>query len=74
MAKTTIYRIMCHIPGTHIETKIEARELTVKDGAYQFWTGEYGETNRLIASYPVGFTVIETEEPAPEETDYKPGY
>lgn len=65
---------MCHIPGTNINTQIEAREMTVKEGAYQFWAGEYGETRRLIASYPVQFTVVETEEPVPQETDYKPGY
>ena len=58
-----------------VRTQIEAREMTVKEGAYQFWRGEYGETNELIASYPVSFTIVETPEPEPEpETEYKPGY
>lgn len=58
-----------------VRTKIEAREMTVKEGAYQFWLGEWGETNQLIASYPVSFTIVETREPEPAaDHDYKPGY
>ena len=55
------YKVKCYIPGRSIDTTIEAREMTVKDGAYQFWKGNYGSTNELIASYPVVFTVVETE-------------
>jgi hypothetical protein len=58
----TTYRVYCKIPGTSVEGTIEAREMTVKEGAYMFWKGEYGETNKLIASYPVVFTIVETIE------------
>ena len=57
----TTYIVNCYIPGQSIRTTtIEAREMTVQDGAYQFWKGNYGQTNELIASYPVAFTVVET--------------
>ena len=55
----TTYKVNCYIPGQSIRTTIEAREMTVQDGAYQFWKGNYGPTNELIASYPVAFTVVE---------------
>lgn len=56
----TTYKVNCYIPGQSIRTTtIEAREMTVQDGAYQFWKGEYGSTNELIASYPVAFTIVE---------------
>ena len=56
----TTYIVNCYIPGQSIRTTtIEAREMTVQDGAYQFWKGNYGLTNELIASYPVAFTVVE---------------
>jgi hypothetical protein len=58
----TTYRVYCKIPGTSVEGTIEAREMTVNEGAYMFWKGEYGETNKLIASYPVAFTIVETVE------------
>lgn len=66
----TTYKVNCYIPGQNIITStIEAREMTVKDGAYQFWKGNYGQTNELIASYPVTFTVVRTAET--EETSNK---
>lgn len=55
----TTYIVNCYIPGQSIRTTIEAREMTVQDGAYQFWKGNYGPTNELIASYPVVFTIVE---------------
>jgi hypothetical protein len=57
----TTYKVNCYIPGQSIRTTIEAKEMIVKDGAYQFWKGEYGKTKELIASYPVAFTIVETE-------------
>jgi hypothetical protein len=63
------YIVNCYIPGQSIDTTIEAREMTVKDGAYQFWKGKYGQTNELIASYPVAFTVVNAVEK--EETSDK---
>lgn len=49
---------MCHIPGTHEETTIECRELSIRENCYTFWRGEYGESNELIASYPIQYTII----------------
>lgn len=52
------YRVICHIPGTHEEAIIECRELSIRENCYTFWRGEYGETNELIASYPIQYTII----------------
>jgi hypothetical protein len=41
------------------EKIIECRELSIRENCYTFWVGEYGETNRLIASYPIQYTIIE---------------
>ena len=60
MRKLQTYKIECYIPGSSWNTTIEAREMTVNGGAYQFWKGDYGETNQLVASYPVMFTIVET--------------
>jgi hypothetical protein len=52
------YRVKCYIHGMSETKIIEAREMTVNEGAYMFWKGEYGQTNELVASYPVAFTII----------------
>ena len=50
MRKLQTYKIECYIPGSSWNTTIEAREMK----------GDYGETNQLVASYPVMFTIVET--------------
>lgn len=57
--KKVKYKVSCYIPGRLIEDEIECREMTINDGAYTFWEGEYGSTNKIIASYPITFTIIE---------------
>ena len=52
------YNVYCCIPGISTEEIIECREMTIKEGAYTFWEGEYGETNKIIASFPIAFTII----------------
>ena len=42
-----------------IECRIGDREMTINDGAYCFWTGEYGTTNRLVYAFPVMYTIVE---------------
>jgi hypothetical protein len=53
------YLITCRIENEVWRKDIRCREMTIKDGAYRFWTGEYGTTNRLIWAFPVAFTIIE---------------
>lgn len=52
------WHVDCHIPGTNVDADIEARELTLNEGAYCFWVGEYGETNKMIYSFPIQYTII----------------
>ena len=52
------YEVECRIDGTLRRMNIECRELTVVDGAYCFWAGEYGETNKLLYAFPVMFTIV----------------
>lgn len=56
------YKFFCYIPGCSTQGEITCREMLIKGGAYTFWDGQYGETNRLIACYPVMFTIIESVE------------
>jgi hypothetical protein len=37
---------------------IECRECLISENAYTFWGGEIGETNYIIASYPIKCTII----------------
>jgi len=62
MSKKIKYSVDCYIPGQHHSNIIECREMAIYGGAYTFWDCEYGETNRLIASYPIMFTIIENTE------------
>ena len=39
------YKVTCRIETEAWIKTIECREMTIKDGAYCFWTGEYGNTN-----------------------------
>jgi hypothetical protein len=57
--KMVKYKITCQIPGLSSRDTISCREMTIKDGAYIFYDGECGETNSIIACYPVAFTIIE---------------
>jgi hypothetical protein len=52
------YKVICHIPGSYEENIIECRELSIRENCYTFWKGEYGESNELIASYPIQYTII----------------
>lgn len=62
MKKEITYAVFCYIPGCSTQCKISCREMLIRDGAYTFWRGEYGETNKLIACYPVMYTIIELVE------------
>ena len=53
------YKVRCHIGNAYTERLIECREMTIKDGSYCFWTGEYGETNKLVYAFPVMYTIVE---------------
>jgi len=53
------YRVVCRIEGSQTTMNIECRELTVVNGAYCFWKGEYGKTNKLMYAFPVMFTIVE---------------
>ena len=62
------YKVVCHIPGTLAEDIIECRELSIRENCYTFWKGEYGETNELIAAYPIQYTIIKNmKNDKPEE-------
>lgn len=56
------YEFFCYIPGCSTRGKIKCREMLIQGGAYTFWRDEYGETNKLIACYPVMYTIIELVE------------
>lgn len=53
------YKLFCRIENDVTRKTIECREMTMQNGAYCFWTGEIGSTNRLLWSYPIMFTIIE---------------
>ena len=54
-----IYRVHCRMGGHYTQKDIECREMTIKDGSYCFWAGEYGATNRLLWAFPVSRTIVE---------------
>ena len=47
-----------HIPGAYEEKIIECGRLEIRENCYCFWTNVYGESNRLVASYPIHYTVV----------------
>lgn len=53
------YRVVCGFDGLRTEKVIECREMTIQSNSYCFWTGQYGNTNRLLWAFPVMFTIIE---------------
>lgn len=53
------YRVECKIDGNYTQKQIECREMTIEHGSYCFWTGEYGETNKLLWAFPIIFTIVE---------------
>jgi hypothetical protein len=76
MKKLSKFKVSCYIPGHSWEETIEAREVTMDNGAYLFWRGEYGETNTLVISFPIMYTVVETviEEEDTDDTKVKLQY
>jgi hypothetical protein len=70
------FKVECYIPGHSWSEIIEAREVTLDEGAYCFWRGEYGETNTLVKSFPIMYSVIETmeEEEVPSDNKVKLQY
>jgi hypothetical protein len=54
------YNISLYIPGrSRSEEKvIECGRLEIRENCYCFWTNVYGETSRLVASYPIQFTIV----------------
>lgn len=53
------YKITCRIENEVWRRTIECREMTIEGYSYCFWTGEYGETNRLMWAFPVSRTIVE---------------
>lgn len=53
------FRVRIYIPGTFEEKVIECGRLEIRDNCYSFWTAVYGQSNRLISSYPIQYTIIE---------------
>lgn len=60
-SKKVKYKVFCRLDGISFNEVIECREMTISDGAYTFWVGEYGQDNMIIASYPIMNTIIERE-------------
>lgn len=52
------FRVQMYMPGAYEEKIIECGKLDIRENCYCFWTNFYGETNRLVASYPIQYTVI----------------
>lgn len=52
------YIITCCFPNHYYTDTIECREMTIKEGAYTFWEGKYGEEYKIIASYPIRSTIV----------------
>ena len=52
------FKVKMHIPGAYEEKIIECRRLEIRDNCYCFWTAVYGKENRLVASYPIHYTVV----------------
>ena len=53
------FKARCWVGNTYTERIIDCREMTIKDGSYCFWTGEYGTTNKLVYAFPVMYTIVE---------------
>ena len=54
------FKVRMCIPGTYEEEKvIVCGRLEIRDNCYSFWTSVYGQSNRLIASYPIQYTIVE---------------
>ena len=52
------FKVQSYMPGNYIEEVIVCGRLLIKDGSYTFWTDVYGKPNRLIASYPIHYTIV----------------
>lgn len=53
------FKVRMCIPGSFEEKVIECGRLEIRDNCYCFWTAVYGQSNRLIASYPIQYTIVE---------------
>ena len=53
------YKIRFFVEKSYEEKIIECRELSIKENCYTFWIGNFGESNRLVASYPINWTIVE---------------
>lgn len=54
----TKFKVQMYMPGAYEEKVIECGKLEIRENCYCFWTRVYGETDRLIVSYPIQYTVI----------------
>lgn len=52
------FKVQMYMPGAYEEKIIECGRLEIRENCYCFWTNVYGEANRLVASYPIHYTVI----------------
>lgn len=53
------YRVECRIGSSCTIRTIECREMTINEGSYCFWTGEYGKTNKLVYAFPIMNSIVE---------------
>lgn len=53
------YKVYCNIHNDITRKLVECRTMTMDNGAYCFWSGEIGITNKLIWSFPIMFTIVE---------------
>lgn len=52
------FKVEMYIPGAYEENVIECGRLEIRENCYCFWTAVYGETSRLVASYPIHYTTV----------------
>ena len=52
------FKVESYMPGAYQEKTIECGRLEIRDNCYCFWTAVYGESNRLIAAYPIQYTIV----------------
>jgi len=58
MKNKKTFSVSYYFNGHEGRVKIECRECVISENAYTFYGGEYGETNYIVASYPIKSTII----------------
>jgi len=53
------YKVETYMPDRmYTEKTIECGRLEIRETCFCFWTNVYGKENRLVASYPIHYTVV----------------